>query len=320
MIDAVRRPRYPGCPALPSQRTKEVSRAPLSRDRRSVRGRHGALQQRDGVVLAGRRPRAAALRTRRRCLRCRTTPRRRRRRSRGIARPRCCIGHRDVRGLAADPRPGRHDPDERRLRSHARPPRLRLGGEGSQGHGGRHDRAHGLERHAGARRADGPPRDQASRRGRGLRRPARPAARAPRGTPAGSGGTGVRARTGPGARAVGRLADADSADGACHAVGSGADRSSCDAAGAGGRPACHADTVGGVLVQRRGRARTNARRPVVHHERSLADAWSCSGRGRAAHSGERRRIRGHEPWPCPLARPRDAGDDRRKTCFDRCGG
>ena len=84
---------------------------------------------------------------------------------------------RDVRRVAADPRPRRHDPDERRLRRHARPPRLDRVAKGpSSPRATRSARWGGAG--ARARRADGPPRDPASERPRGLRRSAGAPARA----------------------------------------------------------------------------------------------------------------------------------------------
>ena len=100
----------------------------------------------------------------------------RRRRAGGLAGAGARRRHRDVRRLAADLRPRRHDPHRGRLRRHARPPRLDRRREGRRGRRGGADRDDGLERRRRSTRSR--PSTSASGsgvRGGGLRRPARPA-------------------------------------------------------------------------------------------------------------------------------------------------
>ena len=179
-IDVVRRPRYPWLSALPAQRTKEVSRAPSSRDRRNSGPGDGALRARGSVVLACRGRGSPSVQPGRRRVRGRSAPRRRHRRARRLADPRPCLGNRDVCGIAANVRPRCHDPHGRRVRRHARPPRHDRGREGRLGRRGRHRRHDGLEWDAGAPGSHRPPRHSAGGRRRGVRRSARVAARANR--------------------------------------------------------------------------------------------------------------------------------------------
>ena len=79
-IDAVRRRRYPSTPALPAQRTKEVSRAPFPRARRDAPRGTCPERQRVSLVVARGRRGAPPVRARLRRLRRRAASRHRRRR------------------------------------------------------------------------------------------------------------------------------------------------------------------------------------------------------------------------------------------------
>jgi hypothetical protein len=129
------------------------------------------------VVALGRR-RAPPVRARRRRVRRRPASRYRRRGIGGIRRASAGLRHGDIRRLASDLRTRSHDRDRRRLRGHARPPRLDRRRKGRRGGRRSVDRNDGMERR---RRACGPvcpPGRSCCRPGGGLRRPARPASTA----------------------------------------------------------------------------------------------------------------------------------------------
>ena len=198
-----------------------------------------------GVVVALGRRRAPPVRARRRRVRRRTASRHRRRGIGGLRRASSGVRHGVVRRIASDLRTRSHDRDRRRLRGHARPPRLDRRRKGRRGGRGGVDRNDGLERR---RRACGPVRPPGrprGRPGRGLRRPARPAS------------TTVGSRTCASACAVARagrcfLGGRDA--GTRGAVGR-TTRQACAVAAAGrSRGSCPAPACGACLAERDGAA------------------------------------------------------------------
>jgi hypothetical protein len=125
--------------------------------------------------VARRRSSTAPVHARPGCVRGRAASWDRRRRRGGIARPGSSRRDRGVRRLAPDARTRRDDPHVRRVRRHARPPRLDHGREGRLGRRGRTRGHHGVQRRSGARGPERPPRHPPRGAGRGLRRSDRPA-------------------------------------------------------------------------------------------------------------------------------------------------
>jgi hypothetical protein len=218
-----------------------VLRASSSRIRGD--GPCGARPERLGcrlVVALGRR-RAPPVRARRRRLRRRSASRDRRR---GIGGLRCAssgVRHGVVRRLASDLRTRSHDLDRRRLRRHARPPRLDRRRKGRRGGRGSVHRNDGLERRPRACGPVGPPGRPCRGPGGGLRRPARPAPTAvgpcTRASPGAVACAGRRLLGGGGVRTSGSAGRTTRAPDAVAAV--------CDSRGS--RPA----PIGGTCLARR---------------------------------------------------------------------
>ncbi len=292
---------------------KEVLRASSSRIRGD--GPCGARPERlgHGVVVARGRRRAPPVRARRRRVRRRTASRRRRRRIGGLSGESAGLRHGDVRRLASDLRTRSHDRDRRRLRGHARPPRLDRRREGRRGRRGSVDRSDGVERR---RRASGPvrpPGDPRGLPGGGLRRPARPASTAvdPR----------TRAPAGAVARAGRRLLGGG--DACTCGPGDRTTQDACAVAAArrsrGSRPA----RVGAACLAERGVATGVRRRAGGASRCGLRDGRRSDGRRRrlARVHGDRRRRRERRkhrvlPGRHPRGR-RPGGDAHERASRDR---
>jgi hypothetical protein len=235
-----------------------VPRASSSRDRRNEPGGARRERSRTGLVVARGRRRAPSVYARRRRLRGRSASRDRRRRAGRIRHPCARIRHGELRGLAADVRPRRHDPDRRRVRRHTRPSRLDRRRQGRCRHRGVTRRDDGRERGARASRAERSPRHPGRVGVGGIRRPARPAPVAPGARPLACPGAGVCACRGGGPRAgsaIGTGARPDSR-GRLSAGASGVDARVPSGHGGGGHAATRS-------VSRRGRAGPGARRPAA---------------------------------------------------------